>query len=133
MIDAMVVLTVFLLMTFSPDASAHDPIQHPSAENVLELVDAPIVSVLDGAIWVNGAYAGPTDDAEATGNVVRFDEPFNRLRALRERAKTIARGDVPRTVILDVDARVPAVVVKSLYRTAASAGYDNVSLLVLRR
>lgn len=133
MIDTMVVVTVFLLMTFSPDASAHDPVEHPSAQNVLEMVDAPIITVLDGAIWVNGVYAGPTDDAEATGKVVRFDEPFNRLRAMREQAKVLGRGDVSHVVVLNLDARVPAVVVKSLYQTAASAGYDQVSLLVLRR
>jgi hypothetical protein len=97
------------------------------------MVDAPIITVLDGAIWVNGVYAGPTDDAEATGKVVRFDEPFNRLRAMREQAKVLGRGDVSHVVVLNLDARVPAVVVKSLYQTAASAGYDQVSLLVLRR
>jgi biopolymer transport protein ExbD len=134
MIDALVVLAIFLLMTFSPDANARDRVEEPSAVNVSELVDAPMVSVVDAEIWLNGEYIGATDDTEGTGQVVVLTELRNRLFGIRAHAK-LARPNAapPSTIILDIDRRAPAVVVKSLYKTAASAGYVNISLMVEHR
>ena len=62
----------------------------------------------------------------------RIDELFNALRAMKDDWKKLnpSAKEFPGVVILQVDKEVPAVVVKSVFQTAASAGYPNVSFMV---
>src|SRR5215475_4332109 len=67
MIDFLIVVVVFLLMTFS--ASGETPpakgITLPQAENTLDMIDAPMVAVASsGQILVDGAPAGNTRNIE---------------------------------------------------------------------
>jgi biopolymer transport protein ExbD len=133
MIDFLVVTVVFLLTAF--DASARCPatarVTLPPAEHVMELIDAPMVAVAGSQILVDGASAGNTRAIEETRRLQRVDELFNLLKGKRELWKQLHPGrDVPGTVVLQVDQDVPAVVVKSVFQTAAFAGYPNVSFMV---
>lgn len=130
LVDGMLVVVLFLLGTAGGDARAAD-VDRPSAHEGLPLLDAPVVTVKQGAIWLDGRYVGATDDAEATGRVARFGPLADHLRAQHELARTLRPdGVAPSVVVLDVDQDTPAVVVKSLYLTVAKAGYPDVSLLV---
>lgn len=130
LVDGMLVVVLFLLGTAGTDARANE-VDRPRAREGLEIVDAPIVTVKGGAIWLDGRYVGATDDAEATGRLARFGPLADGLRAKRDFARTLRPDrDAPSMVMLDIDQDTPAVVVKSLYLTAAFAGYPEVSLLV---
>ena len=133
MIDFLIVVVVFLLMTFS--ASGETPpakgLQLPQAENTIDMIDAPMVAINGSQILVDGAAAGNTHAIEDNKRLQRIDELFNILKGKREVWKQLHPGkDFPGVVVLQIDQDVPAVVVKSTFQTAAFAGYPNVSFMV---
>jgi biopolymer transport protein ExbD len=133
MIDFLVVTVVFLLMTFS--ASGETPISKglnmPKAENTMDMLDAPLVAVNGSQILVDGSPAGNTRAVEESDRLQRIDELFNILKAKRELWKQTHPGkDFPGVVVLQIDQNVKAVVVKSVFQTAAFAGFPNVSFMV---
>ena len=135
MIDFLVVTVVFLLMTFS--ASGETPVAKglnmPKAENALDMIDAPIVAVVGSQILVDGAQSGNTRAVEESDRMQRVDELFNVLKAKRELWKQTHPGkDFPGVVLLQIDQNVKAVVVKSVFQTAAFAGFPSVSFMVDR-
>jgi biopolymer transport protein ExbD len=133
MIDFLVVTVVFLLMTFS--ASGETPIAKgvtlPKAENTIDMIDAPMVGINGSQVLVDGAAAGNTRAIEDSKRMQRIDELFNILKSKREIWKQLHPGkDFPGVVVLQVDQDVQAVVVKSVFQTAAFAGFPNVSFMV---
>jgi biopolymer transport protein ExbD len=133
MIDFLVVTVVFLLMTFS--ASGETPVNKgvtlPKAEHTLDMLDAPIVAITGSQILVDGSPAGNTRAIEDSKRLQRVDELFNLLKSKREVWKQLHPGkDFPGVVVLQIDQNVQAVVVKSVFQTAAFAGYPNVSFMV---
>jgi biopolymer transport protein ExbD len=133
MIDFLVVTVVFLLMTF--DASGEKPpnkgVTLPPAENVTDMIDAPMVAVTGSLILVDGTPAGNTRAIEDSKRLQRVDELFNLLKGKRELWKQLHPGkEFPGVVVLQIDQDVQAIVVKSVFQTAAFAGYPNVSFMV---
>lgn len=135
-IDFLLVTVIFLLMSFSangemiPDKS----IKLPQAENVLEVVDAPMIAVNGNQVLVDGQSAGSTRAIEDMGRLQKIDELFERLKRTRELWTSFHPGKVfPGVAILQIDQDVPALVVKSVFQTAAFAGYPNVSFMVRKR
>ena len=133
MIDFLVVTVVFLLITFS--ASGETPtakgVKLPEAENTLDMIDAPMVAISGSIILVDGNPAGNTRAIEDSKRLQRIDELFNILKSKREVWKQLHPGkDFPGVVVLQIDQDVKAVVVKSVFQTAAFAGYPNVSFMV---
>ena len=133
MIDFLVVTVVFLLMTFS--ASGETPVAKglnlPKAENTLDMMDAPVVSVVGSQILVDGSPGGNTRPVEESDRMQRIDELFNLLKAKRELWKqTHPNKDFPGVAMLQIDQSIKAVVVKSVFQTAAFAGFPNVSFMV---
>ncbi len=133
MIDFLIVVVVFLLMTFS--ASGEVPpakgIHLPQAENVMDMLDAPLVAINGSSILVDGSPAGNTRSIEESKRLQRIDELFNILKGKREVWKQLHPGrDFPGVVVLQVDQDVQAVVVKSCFQTAAFAGFPNISFMV---
>jgi biopolymer transport protein ExbD len=103
------------------------------AENTLDMVTAPMVAINGSQILVNEHPVGSTRAVEEAGRVMpRIDELHTALKTLREDWKKInpSGKEFPGVVILQVDKEVPAVVVKSVFQTAAAAGYPNVSFMV---
>ena len=132
MIDFLVVTVVFLLMTFS--SSGETPMAKglnlPMAANTLDMIDAPIVAVVGSQLLVDGAPAGNTRTVEESDRMQRIDELFNMLKAKRELWKqTHPNKDFPGVVMLQIDQHIKAVVVKSVFQTAAFAGFPNVSFM----
>jgi biopolymer transport protein ExbD len=133
MIDFLVVTVVFLLMTFS--ASGETPIANglnmPKAENTLDMMDAPMAAIVGSQVLVDGSPAGNTRAVEESDRMQRMDELFNVLKAKRELWKqTHPNKDFPGVVLLQIDQNVKAVVVKSVFQTAAFVGFPNVSFMV---
>jgi biopolymer transport protein ExbD len=135
MIDFLFMVVVFLLMTFS--ASGEIPLDKnvklPKAENTIDMVDAPMIAVNGSQVLVDGTPAGSTRAIEEAGRLQRIDELFNILKSKRELWKSTQGGtgkSFPGVCILQVDQMVAALVVKSVFQTAAFAGYPNVSFMV---
>ena len=133
MIDFLIVVVVFLLMTFN--ASGETPVSKgvtlPKAENTLDMIDAPIVAITGSQILVDGSAAGNTHAIEDSKRLQRVDELFNLLKAKRENWKQLhPQKDFPGVVVLQIDQDVQAIVVKSVFQTAAYAGFPNVSFMV---
>ncbi len=134
-IDFLLCIVCFLLASFS--ASGELPVDKnvklPNAENTLDMVDAPMVAITGTQILVDGAPAGNTRAIEEANRLQRVDELFNVLKNKRELWKQINPGkDFPGVVVLQVDRKVQALVVKSVFQTAAFAGFPNVSFMVGR-
>jgi biopolymer transport protein ExbD len=132
-IDFLVVTVIFLLMSFSAsgEIAVDKNVKLPKAENVEDVIDAPMVAVNGNNILVDGVAAGNTRAIEELGRLQKIDELFNMLKAKRELWKTVQPNkQFPGVCILQVDQDVPALVVKSVFQTAAFAGYPNVSFMV---
>ena len=135
MIDFLVVTVVFLLMTFSTSGETpmNKNVHLPSAENALDMIDAPIVAIAGSTVLVNGNPAGNTRAIEDSKRLQRIDELFNILKGQRELWKQTRPGkEFPGVVVLQIDQDVSAVVVKSVFQTSAFAGYPNVSFMIDR-
>jgi hypothetical protein len=133
MIDFLTATVFFLLMTFraSGECGCRRPIDLPGATNTGDMIDAPLVTVSGRQIVVDGAPAGDTAAIHDTKRVQRVDELFNVLRSKRDLFAQLHPGkDFPSLVVLQIDRDVPAVVVKSVFQTAAFAGYRNESFMV---
>jgi biopolymer transport protein ExbD len=135
-IDFLLCIVLFLLASFS--ASGELPVdknvQLPAAENVEDMTDAPMVAITGTQLLVDGTPAGSTRAVEEANRLQKLDELFNLLKGKRELWKQINPGKpFPGVAVLQVDRRVTALVVKSVFQTAALAGYPNVSFMVKNR
>ncbi len=90
-----------------------------------------MVAVNGNQILVDGVQAGSTRAVEELGRLQKIDELFNVLKNKRELWKQTHPGkDFPGVVMLQIDQNVKAVIVKSVFQTAAFAGFPNVSFMV---
>ncbi|EYF00713.1 ExbD/TolR family protein [Chondromyces apiculatus] len=132
-IDFLITIVVFLLMSFSAsgEIAVDKNVKLPKAENVDDVVDAPMIAVNGNQVLVDGTLAGSTRAIEELGRMQKVDELFNILKNKRELWKQVEPNrPFPGVAILQVDADIPAIVVKSVFQTAAFAGYPNVSFMV---
>jgi biopolymer transport protein ExbD len=135
-IDFLLCIVLFLLASFS--ASGELPIDKsvrlPSADNVEDMTQAPMIAVAGQMILVDGIPAGTTRPVKEANRMQKLDELFNLLKGRREVYKQINPGkEFHGIAVLQVDREVEAVVVKSVFQTAALAGYPNVSFMVKNR
>lgn len=135
-IDFLLCIVLFLLASFS--ASGELPVdknvQLPSADNVDDMTAAPMVAITGQMILVDGIPAGTTRPVKEANRMQKLDELFNLLKTKRELYKQINPGkDFPGVAVLQVDRQVEAVIVKSVFQTAALAGYPNISFMVKNR
>ncbi|MBX3182050.1 MAG: biopolymer transporter ExbD [Polyangiaceae bacterium] len=136
-IDFLLCIVLFLLASFSAtgELPLDKNVKLPNAENVIDMVEAPMVAVTGTQILVDGVPAGNTRQIEDAHEkrIQRIDELFQMLKAKRELWRTLKPDKpFPGVVILQVSKEVPALVVKSVFQTAALAGYPNVSFMVGR-
>src|SRR5690606_40161158 len=132
-IDFLLCLVLFLLASFS--ASGELPIDKnvklPNAMHAVDMIEAPMVAVSGTQILVDGIPAGSTRAIMDANRMQKIEELSEILRNKKELWTQIKPGTpFPGNVILQVDKRVPALVVKSVFQTAAFAGYPAVSFMV---
>jgi biopolymer transport protein ExbD len=134
-IDFLLCIVLFLLASFSAtgELPVDKNVKLPKAENVLDMVEAPMVAITGTQILVDGTPSGNTRAIVEANRLQRVDELFNVLKNKRELWKQINPGrEFPGVAVLQVDRRVPALVVKSVFQTAAFAGYPSISFMVGR-
>ena len=137
-IDFLLSIVLFLLASFS--ASGELPVDKdvtlPSAQNTGALAEAPIIAVAGAAIMVDGVPAGNTRGILDANRLVKVDELMDALKARKALWGQIHPGkdaEFPGVVILQIDNKVPAIVVKSVFMTAAGSGFPRVSFMVRAR
>jgi biopolymer transport protein ExbD len=131
-IDFLVVTAIFLLMFFSARADCADKnVNVPWAGNVWDVIDAPMVTVSGNQLLVDGVFTESSRTIEELGRAQKIDALFSLLKSKRELWQSLQPGKpFPGEVILQLDHDVSAVVVKSVFQTAAYAGFPTVSFLV---
>ena len=135
-IDFLIVTVIFLLMSFSAsgEITVDKNINLPKADNIADVIEAPMVAVNGNQVLVDGSPAGSTRAIEDIGRMQKVDELFDLLKRKRELWKSFhPNKPFPGVCILQVDENVSALVVKSVFQTAAYAGYPNVSFMVRKR
>jgi biopolymer transport protein ExbD len=135
-IDFLLCIVLFLLASFS--ASGELPVDKnvtlPKADNVEDMTTAPMVAITGQMILVDGVQAGTTRAVKEANRMQKLDELFNLLKTKRELYTQMNPGkSFPGVAVLQVDRQVEAVVVKSVFQTAALAGYPNISFMVQNR
>ena len=135
-IDFLLCIVLFLLASFS--ASGELPVDKnvklPLADNVEDMTTAPMVAITGQMILVDGIPAGTTRAVKEANRIQKLDELFNLLKTKRELYIQINPGKgFPGVAVLQVDRQVEAVIVKSVFQTAALAGYPNISFMVQNR
>ncbi len=135
-IDFLLCIVLFLLASFS--ASGELPVDKsitlPTAENVEDMKEAPMVAITGTQILVDGVPAGSTRAIEDANRLQKVEQLFDILKAKRELWTQTNPGKPFHGIcILQVDIEVPALIVKSVFQTAAFAGFPNVSFMVQRR
>jgi biopolymer transport protein ExbD len=135
-IDFLLCIVLFLLASFS--ASGELPVdknvQFPSADNAQDMITAPMVAITGTQILVDGIPAGSTRAIEDANRMQKIDELFNLLKNKRELWSQLNPGKpFPGVAVLQVDKKVPALVVKSVFQTAAYAGFPEISFMVRKR
>src|SRR5688572_30429164 len=93
-IDFLLCIVLFLLASFS--ASGELPldksIKLPSAENVEDMKEAPLVAISGTQIMVDGSVAGNTRAIEEANRLQKVEELFDLLKAKRELWTTVNPG-----------------------------------------
>jgi biopolymer transport protein ExbD len=134
-IDFLLCIVLFLLASFSAtgELPIDKSIKLPNAENVIDMTEAPMVAITGTQILVDGNPAGSTRVIEEANRLQRVEELFNILKNKRELWKQLNPAkEFPGVIVLQVDRKVQALVVKSVFQTSAYAGYPNVSFMVGR-
>ena len=123
MIDVLVVLTVFLLITFeTPDMCQASSRKLPMATNGWDVVEAPLVTVEASGTYLDGTKVGTNEDL-----VTKLKERRSMWRQLHP-----GRIDQPENILLAIDADVPSGVVKTTVQAAAKGGYPSIDFMVTR-
>ena len=134
MIDFLVVTVVFLLISFRPgESAAANGNNLPPAANVQDMIDAPMISVARSTILIDGTEVGNTRSLEEHRRIETIEELSRALVARRNTWKQLHPDrPFPGALVLQIDQDVASVVVKSVFQTAARAGYPAISFMVQR-
>jgi hypothetical protein len=133
-LDVLLVTVLFLLGSFSASAECPGPyVRVPSAATGADMIEAPMVSVGAGTILVDGVAAGSVRTIAESGRIARIDELAHILEQKRALWRAVQPNKAfPGECVLQIDQDAPAVVVKSVFQTAVTAGYPRVSFMVRR-
>ncbi len=135
-IDFLMVLVVFLLMTFnaSGELLAQQPnLTMPSAANVTMLEISPIIAINPQVVTLDGRRMADTATLGQSPQVERIEQLIQDLETLKRNWSILhPTSPFPGTVIVQADISIDFRVIKKIMFSAAQAGYSNVSFAVNR-
>jgi hypothetical protein len=134
-VDFVLCVVLFLISQFhvSSDCSIRYNVDHPSARNVLAMVDAPMILLAGRQILVDGVPSGYTRQVEHATSITHLDELYNVMKSKREMWLQINPDrSFPGVAIIRAERETTARVIKSVFQTTALAGYANISFAVDR-
>jgi len=136
LIDVLVVIVLFVIaqpQMASGECCIRKDVNVPWGLNVVDLLDAPLVTVTKDSVLVDGVQAGSAREVAERGSA----QPIEELRGILARKRelwgqVVPDKPFPGAVVLEIDGDTPAVVVKSVFHSAVKAGYPHVSFMVHR-
>lgn len=135
-IDFLIVLVVFLLISFSASGEllAQKPnLTMPKAQNVVNLEIAPVIAVDPIVVTLDGRRMADTATLAADPKVERMEQMIQDLETLKRNWSILhPQEPFPGQVVLQADVSIDYRVIKKLMFSAAQAGYANVSFAVNR-
>ncbi|MCS6798355.1 MAG: biopolymer transporter ExbD [Myxococcota bacterium] len=136
-IDFLIVLVVFLLMSFSASGEllAQQPnLRMPDATNVAELEIAPIIAINPQVVTLDGRRMADTQTLAANPQMERIEQLIQDLETLKRNWSILHPNETFRgDVIIQADRNIDFRVIKKVMFSAAQAGYANVNFAVNRR
>jgi biopolymer transport protein ExbD len=135
-IDFLIVLVVFLLISFSASGEllAQKPnLVMPKAANVVNLEIAPIVAIDPIVVTLDGRRMADTATLAADPKVERIEPLIQDLETLKRNWSILhPQEPFPGQIVLQADVNIDYRVVKKIMFSSAQAGYANVSFAVNR-
>ncbi len=133
-IDFLIVLVVFLLMSFSASGellTQRQGLTMPTAIHVEDMEMAPIVSIDAQLVMLNNRRMADTRTLADNPNLERIEQLVQDLETLKRNWAVLhPREQFTGVVILQADINVDFRVIKKVMFSAAQAGYTNVSFAV---
>jgi biopolymer transport protein ExbD len=138
MVDMLMILTVFLLMTFSASGellSVQKNIILPEAQNWRDLEQAPIIAVSKDSVTLDGRMVADAtvlnQDNTADWKIVELHDT---LVTLKNNYKLLHPSDEWKgMVIVQADKGVDFKVIKKVMYSCSMAGYQNVNFAVQQK
>ena len=135
-IDFLIVLVVFLLMSFSASGellAQKANLKMPKAANVVDIETSPVVAIDPVVITLDGRRMADTATLAADPKVERIEQLIQDLETMK-RNWSILHPQEPfnGNLILQADVSIDYRVIKKIMFSAAQAGYANVSFAVNR-
>jgi biopolymer transport protein ExbD len=135
-IDLQICLVVFLLMSFSSSGelvTQRNGLHVPMAEHTKELELAPVLSVDNTTVVLDGRRVADTVSLAADAKVERIEPLIAQLETLKRNWSLLhPRDDFPGALIMQADMSTDYRVIKKLMFAAAQAGYPNVRFAVTK-
>jgi len=135
-IDFLIVLVVFLLISFSASGEllAQRPnLTMPKAGNVVNLEIAPIIAIDPIVVTLDGRRMADTATLAADPKVERMEQMIQDLETLKRNWSILhPQEPFPGQVVLQADVSIDFRVIKKVMFSASQAGYANVSFAVNR-
>ena len=133
-IDFLIVLVVFLLMSFSASGEllAQKPsITLPKAGNVVSLEVAPVIAIDAVVVTLDGRRMADTATLAGTPKVERIEQLIQDLETLKRNWSILhPQQPFPGQVIIQADQGIDYRVIKKIMFSTAQAGYANVTFAV---
>lgn len=133
MIDFLVITVVFLLSQFGSQQQVQSGagMEIPETHNADTLASAPIISISDQAILMDGQRI--TTPREIAGSSDRIDRLFERLEQAKREYPVLHPGSqFEGDVVFQIDRHVHWDIVKTIARTCAAAGYVRLNFAVTK-
>jgi biopolymer transport protein ExbD len=135
-IDFLIVLVVFLLISFSASGEllAQKPnLTMPKASNVVNVELAPVIAVDTIVVTLDGRRMADTATLAADPKVERIEQLIQDLETMKRNWSILhPQEPFPGQVIMQADVSIDFRVIKKLMFSASQAGYANVSFAVNR-
>ena len=135
-IDFLIVLVVFLLISFSASGEllAQKPnLTMPKAGNVVNLDIAPVIAIDPVVVTLDGRRMADTATLAADPKVERIEQMIQDLETLKRNWSILhPQEPFPGQVVMQADVSIDFRVIKKIMFSASQAGYANVSFAVNR-
>ncbi len=134
MVDMLTIMVVFLLQTFSASGEivfVQKNLMLPEAVNWVDLERAPVVTVTQEVVLLDGQPMASGDELTAQGVDQKITQLHDSLVTLKNNYKLVNPSTpFPGTVIVQSDKTVDFKVLKKVMYSIAVAGYRNMNFAV---
>ena len=135
-IDFLIVLVVFLLMSFSASGellAQQKSIVLPKATNVVDLEVAPVIAIDAVVVTLDGRRMADTASLAADAKVERIEQLVADLETTKRNWSILhPQEPFPAQVVVQADQAVDFRVIKKVMFSAAQAGFANITFAVNR-